>query len=115
MVLTAAALVNSPKLEMRLYASVGNTKKERVRGGHHEGWREERQDADKPKERLPAHVRVDHRVRVDESEHDRGRGREQGELDRVAQRADPGALLKVLNVAAGPRCQNDLKLRVHNE
>ena len=45
--------------------------------------REERQDADEPEERLPAHVGVDHRVREDEAEKHGGRRRERGDLERV--------------------------------
>ena len=48
---------------------------QQVRERDDEGRREQRQDADDPEERLPGHVRVHHRVRVDEAEGDRGRRR----------------------------------------
>src|SRR4029077_9377309 len=92
-----------------------SAEKEGVRGGDHERRREERKNSDETEERLPAHVRIDHRVRVDESKQDRGRRRKQRELDRVAERDHQRAFLKELDVAARSGSEDDLQLRIDDE
>jgi len=90
-------------------------KEQEIAGGDDEGRRQKGKDADELKEGFPPHVAHDHGIGINQPEH-HGRGRGEGRRDdRVEQRPDPRGCGEKVHVAADPRGDDHLNLRIDDE